>query len=535
MSHISDWPTLYHLSSARANLLRPVAGRLQGKSVLEIGAGCGAITRYLGECAATVVAVEGSARRAGICAARCRGLDNVTVVRDSFQTFPRAARFDVVTLIGVLEYSRLFTDAENAVTAMVAECRERLSDDGLLIIAIENQLGLKYLAGAPEDHIPRAFFGVNDLYSNRTPVTFGRTELLGILRRAGLPYTEVFAPFPDYKLPSLVVHENAFSTNTLDLASIIRSLPAQAQAFPYQRTFSEEMSWPVFLRNGLGLEMANSFLILAKQRAAGSASEARDADLWIYSTERRRCFAKEKTITARPQGVAVSVRPVYADSPPPGPYQQVLVVDERYIAGQVFASSFYPVVNRPGWTFEDVADWARPWVEWLASLGNGEVTRDALVPAQFLDAVPRNVIVTSAGEFVPFDLEWRAPSDLPLGYMVHRGLLSVFRQLNSVAPPGEGPRRYSRRHGIPRGALNEIVSRIAAHVGFSSSRAFVRDYLYREQMFQQHVLGMELARASRPAAGQRISIRSGTVDDVSAKDLVWEGLERLRGRLMGRP
>ncbi len=48
---ITDWPSQYHLSAKRANLLRPFAEDLRGKRVLEIGAGYGAITRYLGETA----------------------------------------------------------------------------------------------------------------------------------------------------------------------------------------------------------------------------------------------------------------------------------------------------------------------------------------------------------------------------------------------------------------------------------------------------------------------------------------------------
>jgi hypothetical protein len=42
--HCTDWPTLYHLSSTRANILRPfeLSG---GEEVLEVGSGCGAITR----------------------------------------------------------------------------------------------------------------------------------------------------------------------------------------------------------------------------------------------------------------------------------------------------------------------------------------------------------------------------------------------------------------------------------------------------------------------------------------------------------
>ena len=53
----TDWVTNCHLHVTRANLLRPFRSLLTGK-VLEIGAGCGALTRYLGECGAEVIALE---------------------------------------------------------------------------------------------------------------------------------------------------------------------------------------------------------------------------------------------------------------------------------------------------------------------------------------------------------------------------------------------------------------------------------------------------------------------------------------------
>ena len=98
---IRDWPTRYHLSPRRADLLRPFQDDLSNKQVLEIGSGCGAITRFLGEAGAQVTALEGSYRRACISAARCHDLDNVLVICDNFSQFEAAVQYDVITLIGV--------------------------------------------------------------------------------------------------------------------------------------------------------------------------------------------------------------------------------------------------------------------------------------------------------------------------------------------------------------------------------------------------------------------------------------------------
>ena len=82
-AHIRDWPSEYHLTTKRANLLRSLdLSRLD--YVLELGCGCGAISRYLAEQGMNVDAIEGSTRRASIAHSRCRDLDNINIVNSNF-------------------------------------------------------------------------------------------------------------------------------------------------------------------------------------------------------------------------------------------------------------------------------------------------------------------------------------------------------------------------------------------------------------------------------------------------------------------
>jgi hypothetical protein len=80
-SWIKDWPSRYHLSSSRANVLRPFSFLDQNAKVLELGAGCGAITRYLGENCLSVDAIEGSYTRSSIARERCSDLHNVKIFK----------------------------------------------------------------------------------------------------------------------------------------------------------------------------------------------------------------------------------------------------------------------------------------------------------------------------------------------------------------------------------------------------------------------------------------------------------------------
>lgn len=100
---IRDWPTRYHFSRLRANLLRPfVLG--PGLRVLDVGAGTGALARYVGECGASVLALEGTLPRARSTAARCAGLPSVEVACGDVAALQDPEGFDVVLCIGVYEH-----------------------------------------------------------------------------------------------------------------------------------------------------------------------------------------------------------------------------------------------------------------------------------------------------------------------------------------------------------------------------------------------------------------------------------------------
>ena len=151
-SKIKDWPSLYHLSPQRANLIRAIDFKNSGKmKVLELGAGCGAITRYLGEKYAEVHAIEGSAKRALIARERCSDLQNVKLFAANFLDIEFPPQYDLVTLIGVLEYSPIYhpnksLSREEKIVDVLKKTLNAMNDNGHLVLAIENKLGLKYLS-----------------------------------------------------------------------------------------------------------------------------------------------------------------------------------------------------------------------------------------------------------------------------------------------------------------------------------------------------------------------------------------------------
>ena len=74
MRKVKDIASYYHLGIGRSTILRCLDLHAESRA-LELGAGCGAITRYLGESFASVHAIEPSPIRAKIARERCRDLE----------------------------------------------------------------------------------------------------------------------------------------------------------------------------------------------------------------------------------------------------------------------------------------------------------------------------------------------------------------------------------------------------------------------------------------------------------------------------
>ncbi len=229
-----------------------------GKKVLELGCGLGAITRFLGESDAEIVhSIEGSLNRAKVAALRCKDLENVEVICDQFQSLKTSeGYYDVVTLIGVLEYAHLFDDSPDAAEKILKLAFSALNPKGgKLIIAIENKLGLKYFAGVPEDHLGYSFCGIEDAYSSRGVKTFSRRELETMFVKVGFRNFEQFLSLPDYKLPTTIVYPGGLNQNDINLSGFLSFSQRTCEAPPL---FNLQGAWESVERGGLLLDVADS-------------------------------------------------------------------------------------------------------------------------------------------------------------------------------------------------------------------------------------------------------------------------------------
>ena len=251
------WPVIYHLSDVRRNLLEWYEFD-QNASLLEVGAGCGALTGLFCEKVSRVVAVEISPKRAEILKKRHSDHDNLWVYVGRLQDISKDEKFDYITLIGVLEYASLFDDGEDPHLALLKNCIERLKPGGILIVAIENRIGIKYLAGAPEDHTGNLFEGIEGYPSGSSPRTFDRKELNDLMVKAGIRKVKFFYPWPDYKMPELIL-----SDSYLPRIGMLRSYSPNYDQ-PRFRLFNEGAAMDSISGNTLSAELSNSLLVFCE-------------------------------------------------------------------------------------------------------------------------------------------------------------------------------------------------------------------------------------------------------------------------------
>jgi len=130
-SYIKDWPSEYHLTRKRAQLLAPLTFD-RSMRVLEVGCGCGAITRHLGENFDQVISVEGSIERARLARLRTKDLDSVSVVCSPFQAIKFKQKFDIIFCIGVFEYSGAFIQGDDPYRQVLDYFSDILAAGGIL-------------------------------------------------------------------------------------------------------------------------------------------------------------------------------------------------------------------------------------------------------------------------------------------------------------------------------------------------------------------------------------------------------------------
>lgn len=440
-----DWSSKMHLSPIRVNLLRPLEF-LKNKKILELGSGLGITTRYFGEIGADVLSLEASKLRAQSARLRTHDLPNVRVVCDRIENFNSKEKFDVVTLIGVLQYARIFADyKKNAEIQLLEHASRQLNEDGILIISIQNKLGLKYFGGYPEPNIGISYFGLENQYNSKSMVRFSLKELKQTLALIGLEYTKLLIPLPDYHMPVTILNPDLIKEYKNFKVEHLLALSTQREKLRPDwgkgAPFAMEKVWQSITDAGLIEDLANSFLILAtkSEKTLKYLNDNLNALAYHYSVERSVEFATEKKFIPQNDSIITSKKLLNPLTDCDKTLPITLHCKEQvYVSGHLWWLELVNIVNNPDWQINDCYQWSKKWIEFI--LSEADSTKDSWsledkIPGIFYDATPLNFIEDNFGKLHFIDKEWELHENLPLVFVLIRGLFGSFACISNCAKP----------------------------------------------------------------------------------------------------
>lgn len=476
---IKDWPTEYHLSRKRAQLLNGFT--FDGTaSVLEVGCGCGAITRFLGETFTDVVSVEGSVQRASLARKRCRDLNGVSIVSAPFQTIRFRRKFDIVFCIGVFEYSRHFVAGEDPYAVIIDYFADYLTDEGVLVLAIENQYGLKYFASASEDHTKARYDGIEGYhrFSDRAK-TFGYEQLKEYLLRR-FAAVEYFFPFPDYKVPDGVLAEPLFER--IDAAPLLASFKSRDYLRPYHPSFDERLAWEGLAANRQVPFFANSFIAVAGKTQTQSMVRMKDLAV-LYNRKRAEAFHTCTRIYPAAEGsdIIVEKTPLFAGDRQSARFS-IRPYTEEWQHGKTVHRQVLAQALARNSRAQDVFQAAQPWYRSLLQRAeNGHL------PGEMVDAIWQNSLTSDDGT-VHIDLEWVCDAAIPINTLLIRAVYWFLVDLRSYPMLAKSLRWKTTR---------TIVTDVAAQFGTALSRADFESFVAFETDLHSSALGRPRDRSRR--------------------------------------
>ena len=389
------------------------------------------ITRQLGESRAEVVAIEGSLNRAKCIALRCSDLPNVKIYCSDFQAVKFEKEFDLVTLIGVLEYAPVYFKKDNPLLACLRVAKETLKPNGKLIIAIENRLGLKYFMGFSEDHYGKPYIGLQDLYPPKNAATLGRYELKEILLQSGFKSVEFQYPFPDYKIPNVMLTQKAFETEGFSPGEIIAQSKSRDHLKDFSPPFLENLVWYNIASNHLVPDLSNSFLVIAKLEE-NKIEEENPLLAVSYSLDRKREYKTETRFILKSNSqIEVVKKQLF---PPKASHSKVIRIRTKkckYIKGtslnlEMIKSYLKGDIDK----FFYCCD---KWVDYIKQFGFKKSCKKSIksqIKPEFIDCIPINLMIKE-NKLEFFDREWIYEKPYTAEMLIIRGLYQ-FQTMNSL-------------------------------------------------------------------------------------------------------
>ena len=477
-TRIIDWRSEYHLSRKRSQLLKGFHFDRELR-VLEVGCSCGAITSALGESFREVISIEGTYARAKLARMRTKEMENVEIINAPFPAIEFRQKFDLIFCIGVFEYSAVYIESdEDPHVTVLKKFSDLLKPDGELVLAIENQFGLKYLVGYNEDHTGRPFDGVEGYARAPNSVrTFGYHELDQRLRSL-FDSTKFYFPYPDYKMPDLVIDEDLFTK--VDCGELVGISSSRDYTSRRRPIFNERLAHLQLSKNRTLPFFSNSFLVVASK----SGNSKLQHDLAVCFSQNRKKRWSVVTRVNEHDGVLTARKSLVSGEQQVSSEQLTLKSSQStWINGRTIGLEMYLNAQNLDLPLLEVMAPCKPWLDFLLVAAD----EYGQVDGAYLDCIWKNCVNTPQGvEF--FDREWVWKKRLPHEVVFIRAAHLFLQDLECIWQPNAHLRNRSPERQIARLADTLKISLQPQHFA---------EYIEIQSQLNEIVYGIPQQRTKR--------------------------------------
>ena len=186
-------------SEMRANVIKWYPFE-ENKKILEIGANYGEITEELARKNLNITAIETSNEKIECLQKRLEHVANLRLILcTNLKELELEEKYDYITLIGTAEYAEKLGFVN--LKEMLEWTYRKLSENGKIILAIDNKFGVKYLAGSTRNNKEAPFANYIE-NKNKDYKLYGKVELEEILKE--FSNSKFYYPVPNYTLTHMI-------------------------------------------------------------------------------------------------------------------------------------------------------------------------------------------------------------------------------------------------------------------------------------------------------------------------------------------
>lgn len=185
----------------------------ENATILQIGGSSKEITNYLCNICKKVTIIEFSKEKVNCIYSKEEEQKNLEIIVGNLENINLQEKFDYILMLGTLEYANIIMKNEKEPEyELINYCKDRISEDGTILIAVDNKIGVKYLAGGKSKHCEKVYDSIKNRFHNGK--LFSKRELEELIEKVGIKNKRYFYPLPNYEVPNLIISQEALVKST---------------------------------------------------------------------------------------------------------------------------------------------------------------------------------------------------------------------------------------------------------------------------------------------------------------------------------